>query len=399
MTIFKRAQRATPTIPPPGTTGTTLAGTVRVSPDSALRASAVWSALRLRADLISTMPVDNFRKLDGVPYGVALPRVRWVSGGVEIDWHEAIYNTQFDLDRSGNAFGLITEKNGYGLPSRIELVNLADVGVMPSRNPGEPPEYRFGGTKYRADQVWHERQYTVSGLSVGLSPIAYAAWSVGAYLSAQEFALSWFGNSATPAVVLKNTEREIPADAALEVKRRYQASMTPGGVAVFGADWEMKPIQAVSAQAQYVDLMQYGVPDIARFLGVPADLIDGAISGSAITYASITQRNLQLLIMHLGPAVTRREKALTRGLAPGPQYIKLNRNALLAMDPATRAATIQTQINSKTLTYDEAREIDERAPLTDEQLERMDKISGANRAEPQGADGGKPKPKQGETKK
>lgn len=384
MSLFWRAtKRAYPEIPPPGQAGNTLAGTVRVSTESALRASAVWAGLRLRADLVSTMPVDNYRRVDNIPVQVRMPNVTWVSGGHEIEWHEFIYSTQMDLDRSGNTFGVITEKNALGLPTRIELANLADVGVIPPRNPGDRPLYRIAGQEVTADNVWHERQYTLPGLAVGLSPIAYAAWSIGAYLSAQEFALSWFGNSATPAVVLRNTEREIPGPAADEIKRRYKASMEPGGVFVTGNDWELKPSTAVTAAQQYVDLMQYGVPDIARFIGVPADLIDGAVSGQSVTYASITQRNLQLLIMHLGPAVTRREKAFTRGLLPGPQYIKLNRKALLAMDPATQATTIQTQLNSKTLTYDEAREIDDRAPLTDEQLERMDKISGANRAQPQ----------------
>ena len=57
-------------------------------------------------------------------------------------------------------------------------------------------------------------------------------------------------------------------------------------------------------------------------------------SNCAITYANISQRNLQFLIMHLGPAVGRREDAFSRKLVSNPRYVKLNTDALLRMDPA-----------------------------------------------------------------
>ena len=41
--------------------------------------------------------------------------------------------------------------------------------------------------EYTADKVWHERQFPVPGLPVGLSPLIYAAWSIGEYLSEQQF--------------------------------------------------------------------------------------------------------------------------------------------------------------------------------------------------------------------
>ncbi|WP_281199162.1 hypothetical protein [Micromonospora pallida] len=68
---------------------------------------------------------------------------------------------------------------------------------------------------------------------------------------------------------------------------------------------------------QFLESRQFGLTDISRFFGCPADLIDAAVSTGSITYATITQRNLQFLIMNLGPAVTRRETALGR-LVPAP---------------------------------------------------------------------------------
>jgi HK97 family phage portal protein len=377
--MFQRlVDQSAPGIPPPGQGNGALAGSVRISNETALRNSAVWAALRIRADLISTMPVDVYRKVGDVRVSVPTPPVLVNPGGERVGIEEWLYSTQFDLDRAGNAFGLITERDGMGLPARIELVALGDVSL---RSRAGVIEYLIGGKPHSADQIWHEKQYTVAGLAVGLSPVANAALTLGAYQSALQFAIDWFGNSAMPAFELRNKEQTIPQAVAETVKMRAEAAMTPGGVFVHGSDWELKPVQSMAAQTQYLDMMRDGVPDIARYFGVPADLIDGAVSGSGVTYANIGQRNTQFLIMHLGPAARRRETALS-ALTAKPRFVKLNRSGLLAMDPATRATTLGGQIKSWQLTPDEARAIEDRAPLTPEQWTDLERVNGAARKTP-----------------
>lgn len=364
----------------PWSSSTSMFGTATVSNDTALRHSAVWACLRLRADLISTMPVDTFRTRaeDGVKVEVPKPPVLVNPGGERVDILEWMYSTQVDLDRAGNCFGVVSERNALGLPDRIDLANLADVGVY--YEDGEL-RYRIAGIEYPARDIWHEKQYTVAGLDVGLSPVAYAAWSIGGYLSAQQFALDWFGSSAIPAASLKNVERIVPPDQAAVIKERYKATVAAGDLFVHGRDWELKPIQSVGAQTQFIEQMNYGIPDIARFFGVPADMIDSGVSGQSITYANITQRNLQLLITNIGPAVTRREAALSR-LLPRPRYVKLNRSALLAMDPATRAATLAQRLASRQITPTEARAQEDLPPFTPADLAEIERVYGPPRTIP-----------------
>lgn len=382
----KRANFDPPPILPNSMQGINrFAGSVPISQDSALRSSAVWAALRLRANLISSMPVDAYRKVrtpDGntVQVEVPGPKVTWISGGIEIDQAEAIYATQVDLDRSGNALGVVTERNALGLPSRIELVSLADWSLRPRRAAAQVPElgpveYLVAGKPLDPDMVWHERQYIVPGLAVGLSPVAYAAYAIGGFLSAQRFALDWFGNSAMPAVVLQNTMREVNAEVAEEAKNRYKRSAQPGGVFAVGNDWELKPIQAASVQDQYVELMKFGIPDIARFFDVPADLIDGSIPGSSITYANIAQRFTHLNVVNIGPAVTRRERAWSR-LVVGDRFIKFNRDALLAMDPASRTDVMVKQAQARLRAPSELRALDNLDAFTPAQLEEIEKVWG-----------------------
>jgi HK97 family phage portal protein len=206
--------------------------------------------------------------------------------------------------------------------------------------------------------------------------VAYAAWSIGEYLSIQDFALDWFGNSTVPAAQLKNTVKTMTSAEAAEHKERFQASVHSGQPWVTGMDWEYNPLTVANEATQWIEGKQFGIGDIARFFDCPGDLIDAIVTGGNITYANVTQRNLQFLIMHLQPALTRREDALTT-LTPRPQFVKLNTDVLLRMDPATRAATISTQIADRTLTNTEARELEDRAPLTEAQLAEFDRIYGS----------------------
>lgn len=341
------------------------------SESDALRHSAVWAALRLRADLISTLPVDVFRRVDGVQ--VAAPGSRLLSQpAAGMDIGEWVYSSQMDLDRYGNCFGEIVERDALGLPVQVELWPASEVRVSMSglRLAG----YRYGHRDYRPDQVWHERQYTVPGLRVGLSPLAYAAWSVGGYLSAQSFALDWFTEGAHPSGTLRNTEQSVMDPKVMAAaKARFKAAVANRDLFVTGKDWEFSPAAQDANGAAFLEQMRYGAADVCRFFGVPADAIDAGTSSSAVTYANITQFQLRLLVNNLGPAIIRRERALSAAL-PSPRYVKFNTDALLRLDPAARIASLAQQIDSRTLTPDEARELDNRRPLTPEQVGQFDAL-------------------------
>ena len=354
---------------------------VHVTNETALRNATVWACLRLRADLVSSFPIDVYRYVNGIQVEVPKPPVLIGPGGSEVGIKEWMYSTQFDLDRGGNCFGIITERTGVvgpdgrGLPGRVDLSELGSVTV---RGTGSTiTKFIIGGKEYEPWEVWHEKQYTVAGIPLGLSPVAYAAWTIEETLSAQQFARDWFAGGAVPLAELKNTAKVVDKDAARVARENFRAAVDSSGLFVHGVDWEYNPIQAVASQSSFIEARQYGASDIARFLGVPGDLVDVAVSGSSITYASMTQRNLQFLIMNLGPAVSRREDAFSRKLVSGPRFVKLNTDALLRMDPEARARTIGARITNRTLAPSEARALDNLPPFTDDQLAEFDRLFGS----------------------
>lgn len=337
----------------------------RVSRDQAMRHSAVWGCLRLRADLISTMPVDIFRRVGGVQIEQAKPPVFVTPGGKQLRWTEFVYSTQVDLDSVGNTVGLITARDGLGLPARIELANADEVTF---RGKGAKlTKIRIGRDEYDPEQIWHEKQYTISGCPIGLSPIAYAARTINGYLSAQEFTDDWFSNSTVPGGHLKNTAKTLKKSEANAIKENFKASVQSGDVWVSGNDWEYSMLSAKASESSFLEVIKASVPEVCRFLSVPADLIDGESGSSSITYANISQRNLQLLIINLGPAMIRREEAWSTGLLPQPRYAKLNADALLRMDPKTRSEMLGMQVEKRLRAPSEAREYDNLPPFTPDQ--------------------------------
>jgi HK97 family phage portal protein len=346
-----------------------------VTDETALRNSAVWACLRLRADLVSTFPVDVFRKTtlpDGNQIAVQAPTppVLVNPEGPGSLWPQWAYATQWDLDKVGNCVGLITERDGFGLPKVIELQPHQICTALMKGT--KIRRWRIGGTEYDPADVWHEKQFAVPGFALGLSPVGYAAWqTLSRFMAIEQFAIAWFAGGGVPRARLRNLQKTINATEANVVKEAWRASLATGEPFVHGNDWEYDLLQANEAGSNWLDAQRLGTVDIARYFGCPADLIDAAVQGAArITYANVAQRHVQLLILYIGPAAVRREAALST-LTQAPRYVKFNTKALLRLDPLAQAQMVKTMIDSRTLTPDEGREFDDRPPLTQAQIDQF----------------------------
>lgn len=350
--------------PTNGASGRGIFGSRMVNRRTAMAHSAFWASTRLRADLISTLPVTVKRNVLGRKVDVPTPPVLVTPDGDRIDITEHLYSSQVDLDTLGNNFAFITETDGNNNPSRLDLIPPEEV-VVQVRN--GVISYRVAGTEYERWKIWHERQYTLSGLVVGLSPLAHAAASLYQHLTAQEFAINWFDGGAIPTGVLRYGEAILKPAETEAAKARFKLALENGEPWVTGKDWDYKIIEAQASQNSFIETMRLTDTDVVRFLGVPGDLIDVTTQSSTINYANITQRNLQLLIMNLGPAIVRREKALSR-LTSAPREVHLDHNALLRMDPATVQKMLGQQVKDRIKAPSEVRAINNDEPFTADQI-------------------------------
>lgn len=356
-----------------------------VTSTAARQQSVVWAAQRLRADLISIMPVDVFTKIGKLNVSVQSPPIlltpsAWADGQ-PMTIGEWLSTSQMDLDAHGNAFGIIKSTDQLGKPAQIDLVKIEDVSC--TIRDGRIVQYRIAGEKTDPRFVWHERQFTIAGFPLGLSPIAHAALSIAGSAGAQRFATDWFAGGAMPSAHLKNTEKVIPDPAkALQIKQQFIESTSAGEPFVSGKDWTYDPLAAKAAESGFIEQMQYTDVALTRFFGVPGDVVDVQSSTGSVTYANITQRNMQLLVMNMGGAVKRREDAISTRILPAARFAKLNRSAVLAMDPTTRAELFKTQIESRQIVPSEARELEDREPYTEAQYAEFERLFGSRTSTP-----------------
>jgi HK97 family phage portal protein len=329
----------------------------------AMSIPAVWAAVRLRANVISSLPVGVYRDRGGVPERVTGTSVPTVLGqpSATFDMVSWLHASQMSLDLRGNAYGRIVarDEGRTWLPTQIELVHPDDVHVRLDRD-GQV-EYKFAGKVVPTLDVWHERQNEEPGAIVGASPITAAARALGISLSAEDYGGGFYDEALTPSGLL-SSDAPIDETQAKIVKARVQATQQGREPLVLGGNWSYKPLSITPADAAYLEVLARGDVDVARLFDVPGELIEANTSGSSVTYANREQRVQDLLAFRLGPAIARRERALTRLTVRG-QYVKLNTAALLRGDLPTRYASYKTGLDAGFLDDDEVRALEDREPL------------------------------------
>jgi HK97 family phage portal protein len=308
----------------------------------ALSIPAVWAAVRLRANIVSSLPVGVFRDgSDGLPQRVAnysIPNVL-SRPSAQFDIMSWLHASQVSLDLRGNAYGRIVARDPRTfLPAQIELVHPDDVTV--TTDPGDGSiGYRFAGKKVDPFDVWHETQNEQPGSVTGMSPIAAAARALGVNLAAEDYGGGFYDDALTASGLL-SSDAPIDEVQARIVKQRVLAVQQGREPLVLGGNWTYKPLTVAPAEAMFLDVLQYGATDVARLFDVPGEMIEANTSGSSVTYANREQRSQDLLAFRLGPAIARRERALSRLTVRG-QYVKLNTSALLRGDLMTRYKSYQ----------------------------------------------------------
>lgn len=350
--------------------GRTTAGVI-VTADTAMTLSAVWACVRLRADLVSTLPLVPYRLSAGEPVEIPAPQLLTAPGGEGISTEEWLYQTQVSLDLRGNAYGIVTARDGFGFPLTIELVH-PDLVLVGRDSVTGRPVYRIAGKEYAPADVYHERQFTAPGNLLGLSPVMYHARALGVALAAEKFGADWFADGAHPSSVL-TTDQKVDESQAKTIKNRFiEAIRGSREPLVLGSGVKYQAIQVSPNESQFLETMRYSSEQVGRIYGVPPEMIGGS-SGNSMTYANVEQRSIDFLTYGIGPTLVRRERALSR-LLPSRQFVRYDLKALLRTDVETRYKSHAIGIAAKFLDPDEARHEEGLPALTDAQKKVLELI-------------------------
>jgi HK97 family phage portal protein len=337
----------------------TAAGIV-VGAEQALRLSAVWGAVRILSETVSTLPVHAFTAGSRDPVEPAPAILRTPAASTPL--HDWLHQVMRSLLLHGNCWGVITQRAGAAFrPTQIELVEPHRVGIQTTP---EGTTFRLDGKEIPREELWHLRAYPTPGRLLGLSPIAYAAQNIGLSLAATKFGSEFFGDGAMPTGVI-SIGKHISETQAKELSKSWNMifNNTQGKrrVGVIGDGATFAPVSIKPDESQFIETQKMTTQDICRVFGIPPEML-GANSGDSLTYSNVEQRSLDFLTYGVNPWLIRLETALTE-LLPRGQFCKFNAGGLLRTDLKTRYESYAIALQNGFMDVDQVRALEDWEPL------------------------------------
>ncbi len=248
-----------------------------ITPETAMRATPVLAAVSLISDAVGTLPAKVFERLgDG--------------GKKPAHFHPAYRLVHDDANdfTSATAFRSILTAdsllhgNGYAFANRIEgrvieLIRLDPGAVSIEFNAAGEPVFRVreahGDRLLSFMDVLHVPSPAASADGVaGVSPIRMAREAIALCLTLESYAGRLFSNGARPSglLALKGVQSpEALAKARAAWEATHGGAERAGRTAVLPGDATFTPLSLTSVDAQFAELRQAQVNEIARAFRVP----------------------------------------------------------------------------------------------------------------------------------
>lgn len=328
-----------------------------------------WRAALIKADLMASMPWHAYRdrlgrveQIDPTPPLLEQPAAHESRADTFTSWW-------LDYAWHGNAVGIYSARNGDGWPVSVVPVPADAVGVRrvtPYDDFALPVGaivYDVGGRVFPAADVLHIRGPHRPGELRGMGALENHLHTLDLAHELQRQARS-IDHAAVPSGVLKSEDPDMDATDAGELKQAWQQAQRTRTVAVLNADTSYESLAWSPSETQLLEARKYTLHELALIFGVPLTRLGVPVGSTTYTNAEI--ESLDLLKFHLAGDLARWEQALSMALPRG-SYVKANLDAILRADTLTRYQSHKIGIDAGFLTIDEARELEDRPPLTPEQ--------------------------------
>jgi hypothetical protein len=189
----------------------------------------------------------------------------------------------------GNAWGLITGRDGYGYPTGIEwipphLVDVQDDAQQPW-NPMRARVYVQGRlmSDWR-NEMFHVKGYALAGRVEGISPLRAFVLTVMSGIESSKYGADWFQAGGFPSGVFRNQEQEVSLEDAREIRESLMEAIIGHKPLVIGRDWDYKPVSVPPSEAQFLEATQMNATQLAAIYGLPPDRVGGR-RGDSLTYS------------------------------------------------------------------------------------------------------------------
>jgi HK97 family phage portal protein len=300
---------------------------VNVTPETAMRSTAVWRCTTLISGTMMSAPMGVYEHLpDGGRRAVpdhGFNRFLQVEPNEEMSGPEFIELQAMAMLLRGNGYGLMRQARN-GTITAIDYFHPAR--VMPFRSTDRSVWYRF--TNEDGSTEDHHNSYVLHfrgpGRDAGgiraLSAIAHHAQSIGINLATRDYTAGQFERG-----LMTNDFFQFPAGTTVTkdqraafrefLRKRAQGVSNAHNPLLIENGGEWKRVAITAKDAQLLELLQYSVVDVARIFGTPPHMI-GETSAATTWGTGVEQMTIGFKLYTVMPHMRRFAKELTRKLFP-----------------------------------------------------------------------------------
>ena len=332
-----------------------------VSPQTALTFSAVWAAMRLLSESISTLPVGVFRRenngdnIEVVSDLSFLVKYQPNSYQNKITFYEKVI---MDMLSDGNSYVQIV-RNRNGRVLELLPLNYGDVETYTLDNKLYYTDEKSGQT-HDSENILHFKMITGPDGITGLSPIEQCRKAIGWGMDVQEYSSTFFKNGGKLSGILES-DRALSEQAIDRLRnsfnKNYGTLSGSNQTAVLEEGLKYKSISVTPDQAQFLASRQFSVEEVARIFGLPPHLLRDLSKSS---FNNIEMQSQEFVSYSLMPYISKIELEMSLKLfrrnAIGREYIKFNVNALLRGNVKDRADYYKTAITNGWMSINEVRQ-------------------------------------------
>lgn len=351
-----------------GLPATSEATAAPVTFDSAMQISAVWAAVRITSETIGSLPFTLSRKTpqgdvpatDHPLHHILMVAPNRYQTPVEF-WESMALN----LCVSGNAYAVITRVGGQ--VTSLMPLSSSQVTTCLLNDGTVVHEYINGSDVriYSQESMLHIKLFG-NGI-VGMSPLSYAAQSIGIAVAADRRVGKIYSNGAKPSGVL-TIDRTLTPEQRQMIRTNYQGlqSGNDDRLFVLEAGMQYHQVSMSPQDIQLLDSRRFQIEDIGRFFGVPSILLNQTFGQSSLG-SNVYEIFQGFYKLNLRPYLEKIEASVLRWLLSaeesGKYTAEFDFDALLRADRESRMRANREAIYSGQLTPNEARADEGRLPM------------------------------------
>ena len=340
--------------------------------DKALTLTAVWCAIRLLAESVSSLPIsvytkqangDKIEDTKSPIYKLVKFKPNYYQN--KITFFEFI---MLSICTEGNSYVQIV-RNNSGTPVQLICLDPSNVTVVVNNN--ELFYQVDGGAVLDSSDMLHFKTITDDGVT-GLSPIDQCAKALNWGVSLETFGETFFSNGAKPSSILQ-TDRALSDTALQRLKTSFNSNYgklkNSNSTIVLEEGLTFKPISISPEQAQFLSSRQFSIEEVARIFNCPPHMLKDLSKSS---FNNIEMQSQEFVTYTLMPYITRIEQEMNLKLFRtnelGNTFVEFNVNGLLRGDVKSRTEAYKTAITNGYMSINEVR-----------QKENMNSIEGGDK--------------------